>query len=275
VFSCLCSTFGVQHVQQLGHGSVQRLLHLCSSTVAAVADSAVGKSSCVWGVYALAAPALAGQAAAAAAGIAPKAMHTAGAELAQEETAAPSTGGHGVLGCMGRQDALRCLAAAPCMADLHSWASWQQVRGDNRLSVFWPLLSTAVLLCCWSSWQQVSSTARVSSVLLCVGCFRLGLYCTWLTCTAGPAGSRWAALRLLVVNCLLAGWSLAWLVLCTWLACTAGQAGSRWAVPTASITLTSANAAGVAYALSAVLPLMVEIARCPATWFCVVSPCCC
>jgi hypothetical protein len=118
----------VQRVQQLGHGSVQRLLHLCSSTAA---DSPTGRGSCVWGVYALAAPTLAGKEPSAA-GIAAKAKQTAGAELAQEKFAAASTVSHGVLGCVGRQDALRCLAAAPCMADLHTWASWQQVGGGIR-----------------------------------------------------------------------------------------------------------------------------------------------
>jgi hypothetical protein len=36
---------------------------------------------------------------------------------------------------VGIGDALCCLAAAPCMADLHSWSSWQQVSSAAPLCV--------------------------------------------------------------------------------------------------------------------------------------------
>lgn len=135
---CLCSTFEVQHVQQLGHGSVQRLLHLCSS---AAADASSGSShesqSCVWSVHALAAPAVAANGGAAAA---PADDQLARHAVAQYSGAGPAgevadlTGG--VLGSASSEDALRCLAAAPPLAELHSWSSWRQVRAA---AAGWPL----------------------------------------------------------------------------------------------------------------------------------------
>ncbi|WIA32570.1 hypothetical protein OEZ86_003377 [Tetradesmus obliquus] len=134
VSRCLCATFGVQHVQQLGHGSTQRLLHLCAAAAAAAADTLAGcpgsSQSCVWGVHALAAPVSspsAAAAAAAAAGIANQPAADQSLQLRQEVPEGAAAGDSaGAAGSVSVEDALCCLAAAPQLAELHGWSSWQQ-----------------------------------------------------------------------------------------------------------------------------------------------------
>ncbi|WIA32561.1 hypothetical protein OEZ86_003368 [Tetradesmus obliquus] len=134
VSRCLCATFGVQHVQQLGHGSTQRLLHLCAAAAAAAADTLAGcpgsSQSCVWGVHALAAPVSSpsAAAAAAAAGIANQPAADQSLQLRQEVPEGAAAGDSaGAAGSVSVEDALCCLAAAPQLAELHGWSSWQQV----------------------------------------------------------------------------------------------------------------------------------------------------
>jgi hypothetical protein len=195
----------VQHVQQLGHGSVQRLLHLCSSTAAA-ADSAAGSGSCVWVVYALAAPALAGEEEAAGTShqmmaAAPEDVHISGVRLAGGSAAAAG----GVLGSVGSVDALRCLAAAPCLAELHSWSSWQQVRCSaqfvtlqcitTRYNTFHYITSHNITF--WRSSQQHTAHLLVLSPLsqpcCAVLCFVLRLLLQVYQRSLGPLAQFLAA----------------------------------------------------------------------------------
>jgi hypothetical protein len=141
VSACLCHTFGAQHVQQLGHGSVRRLLHLCASAAAGVVSltgsSSSSSLSCVWGVHALAASAPA-------ADNATKQLEAGQlTELgADSGPAGEAVNAVGLAGSFSRDDALRCLAAAPQLAELHSWSSWQQV------GLVWHLARCVAVVCC-------------------------------------------------------------------------------------------------------------------------------
>jgi hypothetical protein len=101
VSRCLCATFHVDAVQQLGHGSVQHLLRLSQ----AVPTSG---SNRMWSVHAL----------------------TAGA-VSSGQCADVGVSIFGAAdGTTVREAALTCLGAAPILADLHVWSNWDKVWGD-------------------------------------------------------------------------------------------------------------------------------------------------
>eukprot|EP00775_Hariotina_reticulata_P003173 gene3173-3451_t len=98
VSDCLCAAFCVKAVQQLGHGSVQHLLQLSKAVPA-------NSSKHIWSVHALVAGAT-------------SSAQCADAGAAMFGAADPAA---------VREAALTCLAAAPVLADLHSWSNWDKV----------------------------------------------------------------------------------------------------------------------------------------------------
>lgn len=109
VAACLCETFDVGSVEELGHGPLPRLL-------AAAMEGVTAPSRSVWAAAALAAGCQASSSNAAAPGAA-----------AVEAPGLTASGGDPARGHASREAALAVLQAAPDLSDLQLWSQWQQV----------------------------------------------------------------------------------------------------------------------------------------------------
>lgn len=118
VAAVLCSHFGVERVEQLGHGPTRRLVKLCAS-------GQRRPNACVLSIHALAAPPSAAD------GQLPLQSGPA-SSLGEQQSAGSfafpaSAPGVGALGEVDYATALACLQAAPVLCDLEHWTQWRPV----------------------------------------------------------------------------------------------------------------------------------------------------